>query len=165
MAAACDAPVLISAYSLDAVRPLAFRIHSRSARRHAPFIRLDGASVSEGRGAELFADVSRQLACDPAGPDAGGTVLLTRVDHLPLDAQQELLHFMERHDGADAAFVRVIAATNRPLLDDVQDGRFNRDLYYRLNVIHIVLTGLSDRATMHEDSATGASAMAATALN
>jgi DNA-binding NtrC family response regulator len=82
----------------------------------------------------------------------GGTILLDELDSLPLAAQVKLLRFLENGEfralGAsktDRASVRVIAATNADLERNIQERKFREDLYYRLNVLRLVLPPLRDR--------------------
>jgi transcriptional regulator with PAS, ATPase and Fis domain len=82
----------------------------------------------------------------------GGTVFLDEVGELPLAVQTKLLKVLEqkairRLGGVqeNKVNVRVVAATNRDLRQDVQTGRFRADLYYRLNVVNIVLPPLNSR--------------------
>jgi DNA-binding NtrC family response regulator len=82
----------------------------------------------------------------------GGTLLLDEIAEMPLHLQTRLLRVLETRRfmrvGGDAEIVvdvRVLAATNRDLREDVQEGRFRRDLYYRLNVLHLELPPLRER--------------------
>src|SRR6202165_3565732 len=86
---------------------------------------------------------------------AGGVLFLDEVGDLSAEAQTRLLRFLndgtyERVGEAKErqADVRLIAATNRPLEDEVRAGRFREDLFFRLNVITLTLPSLRDR---HED--------------
>ena len=82
----------------------------------------------------------------------GGTVLLKEVSELPLETQAKLLRLLETGEihplGARVSRdidVRLIGASSRPLLEDVAQGRFREDLYYRLNVVHVAVPPLRDR--------------------
>lgn len=83
----------------------------------------------------------------------GGTVFLDEIDAMPLDAQAKLMRLLDTHEvhpiGArhfHEADVRVIAATNCRLADEVEAGRFREDLYFRLAAVHVVIPPLRDRA-------------------
>jgi DNA-binding NtrC family response regulator len=84
----------------------------------------------------------------------GSTLLLDEVGELPLETQVKLLRVLEsgeiqRIGGRNIHMVdvRIIAATNRRLVDEVAAGRFREDLYYRLNVVHVDIPPLRDRAS------------------
>jgi NtrC-family two-component system response regulator AlgB len=82
----------------------------------------------------------------------GGTLFLDEIGEMPLEIQPKLLRLLQEREyerigesKTRRANVRVIAATNRNLAEDVKAGRFREDLFYRLNVISVVLPGLRDR--------------------
>ena len=86
----------------------------------------------------------------------GSTLFLDEVGELPLDTQVKLLRALEtgeiqRIGGriTQTVDVRIIAATNRRLAEEVAAGRFREDLYYRLNVVHVPIPPLRDRAERH----------------
>lgn len=82
----------------------------------------------------------------------GGTLFLDEISEMPLEAQAKLLHVLQTGEvhaiGARHprdVDVRVIAASNTPLLDEVEAGRFREDLYYRLNVVQVMIPPLRER--------------------
>ncbi len=134
-------------------------IHQRSTRRHRRLVVVDcGAMPSALMESELFgrergaytgAHASQAGRFEVAN---GGTVFLDEVGELSLELQPKLLRVLqegqiERLGSARTAKVdvRVVAATNRNLADEVRRERFRRDLYYRLNVFPITLPALRDR--------------------
>ena len=134
-------------------------IHTLSDRREGPLVVLDCGAIPAGvieselfgheRGAFTGADRARAGALEQAHK---GTLFLDEVAELPLELQPRLLRFLEsqqvkrlgaaRHRRVDA---RVVAATNRLLVNEVAEGRFREDLYYRLAVVCIELPPLRDR--------------------
>jgi transcriptional regulator with GAF, ATPase, and Fis domain len=134
-------------------------IHQLSPRRAARFVSVDCTAIpatlieSELFGHEkgAFTDArSTQVGrCELAH---GGTLFLDEIGELPADIQSKLLRVLQ--DGQFERLgsprtirvdVRIVAATNRSLIDDVKAGRFRRDLYYRLNVFPITMPPLRDR--------------------
>ena len=121
----------------------------------APFVPVNCATVSPALiEAELFGH-GGQAGGPSRGRDGlfvyaqGGTIFLDEVGELPLALQATLLRVLEdrriRPVGSEREIpvdVRIVAATNRPLADDVQAGRFRKDLYYRLQVVEIQLPPL-----------------------
>jgi len=134
-------------------------IHRSSPRASRPFVRLDCASLpatlleselfGHERGAFTGAD-KRKLGYFEAAE--GGTILLDEIGELPAALQSKLLTALERRIvtriGSTEEIpidVRVIAATNRDLQEEVKQGRFREDLYYRLAVFTIFVPPLRDR--------------------
>ena len=134
-------------------------IHLLSPRRDARFVSVDCTSLpatlieSElfGREKGAFTDArATQIGrCELAH---GGTLFLDEIGELPADIQSKLLRILQHGQferlGSPRTIrvdVRIIAATNRNLADEVKAGRFRRDLYYRLNVFPITMPPLRDR--------------------
>ena len=134
-------------------------IHQLSPRRDERFVSVDCTSIpatlieSElfGREKGAFTDArSTQVGrCELAH---GGTLFLDEVGELPADIQSKLLRILQYGQferlGSPRTIrvdVRIIAATNRSLIDEVKAGRFRRDLYYRLNVFPITMPPLRER--------------------
>jgi transcriptional regulator with GAF, ATPase, and Fis domain len=134
-------------------------IHQRSTRRHRNFVVVDcGALPSSLIESELFGRERGAFTgahSSQAGRfelASGGTVFLDEIGELPLELQPKLLRVLqegqvERLGSARTARVdvRIVAATNRNLTEEVRCGRFRRDLFYRLNVFPITLPALRDR--------------------
>ena len=135
-------------------------IHRSSPRAGRPFVRLDCASLpptlleSELFGHEkgAFTGADRRKAGYFEAAE-GGTILLDEIGELPAALQSKLLAALERRIitrlGSTEEIpidVRVIAATNRDLQEEVKQGRFREDLYYRLAVFTIFVPPLRDRA-------------------
>ncbi|MCC7127038.1 MAG: sigma-54-dependent Fis family transcriptional regulator [Acidobacteria bacterium] len=134
-------------------------IHYASARANQPFMNITCSALPETlleselfgheRGAFTGADRQKRGLIETAD---GGTVFLDEIGEMVPALQAKLLRFLEertfkRVGGAQdlRVDVRVIAATNRNLEDEVRHGRFREDLYYRLNVVPIVLPPLRQR--------------------
>ena len=138
---------------------LAREIHRRSAQREAAFVTVNCPSLSrELLESELFGHVKGSFTgavADTSGKVAaadGGTLFLDEIGEMPLEIQPKLLRLLQEREYERVgeakprkANVRVIAATNRDLAEEVKAGRFREDLFYRLNVINVALPGLKDR--------------------
>jgi two-component system response regulator HydG len=157
--AAARATVLITGESGTGKGELARAIHNKSPRQGAPFVTLHCASLAESlleselfgheKGSFTGADKRRLGRFEQA---QGGTLFLDEVGEIPPATQVKLLRVLqertfERVGGNESieVDVRLIAATNRDLAKDVQDGRFREDLYYRLNVVHVEMPPLRMR--------------------
>lgn len=154
-----DTPVLIRGASGTGKELVARAIHFNSARKEAKFVAINCSAIPENLfESELFGHEKGSFT----GADhrkigklqyaEGGTLFLDEVGDLPLLMQVKLLRVLQEKVftpvGSNREIqmnVRVIAATNRPLEDMMKQGTFREDLYYRLNVIPILLPSLADR--------------------
>jgi two-component system response regulator PilR (NtrC family) len=151
--------VLITGESGTGKERVARAIHDASDRRERPFLVINCGAIPEAlmeselfgheKGAFTGAVASRAGMFREAD---GGTLLLDEIGELALALQVKLLRVLQerkvRAVGAAAEVgvdVRVLAATNRPVEEDVRIGRFRQDLYYRLNVIRVEVPPLRER--------------------
>ena len=159
-AARVDSTLLVTGESGTGKDVLVRYIHARSARRDAPIITVNCGALPETlfeseffgheRGAFTGANALKRGLIEAAD---GSTLFLDEVGETPVVMQVKLLHFLEegrfRRVGStrnQSADVRVIAATNRNLQQDVDQGRFRADLFYRLNVVSLHVAPLRERA-------------------
>jgi len=158
-AADTTATILIVGPSGTGKNVLAREIHRRSAQRDRPFVTVNCPSLSrELLESELFGHLKGAFTGavqDTLGKVAaaeGGTLFLDEIGELPLEIQPKLLRLLQDREYERVgearprkAAVRVIAASNRNLADEMKAGRFREDLFFRLNVITLALPGLQDR--------------------
>jgi DNA-binding NtrC family response regulator len=157
--AATDATVLIEGESGAGKQVMAQMIHAMSERRDQPFVQVNCTTLSEQllesdlfgheKGAFTGAHQMKKGRVELAG---GGTLFLDEIGDLSPSIQAKLLHFLEhgkfeRVGGMKTLSVdaRVIAATNKTLAQEVKEGRFRSDLFYRLNVVRLMLPPLRER--------------------
>ncbi len=159
-AAQTPATVLLRGESGTGKELFAHAIHNESARRYHQFIRVNCAAFSESLlESELFGYEEGAFTGAKRGGKkgvfeeaSGGTLFLDEIGELPLPTQAKILRAIQEKEivrvGGSRAIpvdVRIIAATHVNLEKAIQEGRFRQDLYYRLNVMPIVLPPLRER--------------------
>ncbi|HEX6925298.1 MAG TPA: sigma-54 dependent transcriptional regulator, partial [Longimicrobiaceae bacterium] len=151
--------VLITGESGSGKEAVARAIHASSPRRDGPFVGVNCGAIPENLleselfGHEKGAFTGAERARDGLFMEANrGTLFLDEIGELPLALQVKLLRALQERTirpvgGAQEreVDVRVLAATSRDLVQEVEDGRFREDLFYRINVIHLHLPPLRTR--------------------
>jgi two-component system, NtrC family, response regulator HydG len=154
-----ESNVLIQAESGTGKELLARAIHETSPRSAGPFVPIDCGALPEGMiEAELFGHVRGAFTGAVRDSEGlfraanGGTLFLDEVGELPLPLQSKLLRAIQQREvrplGATEALpvdVRIVAATNRELAEEVRESRFRADLFYRLRVVALELPPLRER--------------------
>ncbi len=158
-AAKSTLPVLISGETGVGKEMLAARVHEFSNRASGPLLKLNCAAFSESllesqmfgheRGAFTGANQAKTGMLEATN---GGTVFLDEIGELPPSLQAKLLRVLEEGKvlrvGSNTprhVDIRIVSATNRNLSEEVQRGRFRRDLFFRLNAVSIHVPSLRDR--------------------
>jgi two-component system response regulator HydG len=154
-----SAPVLISGDSGTGKELISYVVHYNSCRAQGPFVKVNCAALSETlleselfgheKGAFTGAYAQRKGRFEAAH---GGTLLLDEISETPLRFQAKLLRVLEQQDfqrvGGNENIkvdVRIISTTNKDLSQEVAEGRFRQDLYYRLCGVRLVVSPLRQR--------------------
>ncbi|RPI26777.1 MAG: AAA family ATPase [Acidobacteria bacterium] len=154
-----DLSVLITGETGVGKEVLARQIHAASLRREQPLVKINSAAIPETlieselfgyqTGAFTGAERNRPGRIQEAHR---GTLFFDEIGELTVEAQAKLLHMLQDGEfhslGSNQTTrvdVRVIAATNRDLYEEIQRGTFREDLFYRLNVVHIEIPPLRER--------------------
>ena len=154
-----DFPVLITGESGTGKELIAREIHRRSSRRDKPFLTQNCSAIPDALlESELFG--YRKGAFTGAARDrdglfkavSGGTVFLDEIGDMPLGLQAKILHVLQSGEVKPLGStefqpvdIRIIAATNRNLNRSIEEGNFREDLYFRLNVLPLVMPPLRKR--------------------
>ncbi len=159
LVAGSDFSVLIQGETGVGKELVARNLHLRSSRADKPFIHLNCASLPEGLAESEFFGHSKGAftGAERARPGKfqladGGTLFLDEIGELPLTLQSKLLRALQSgeiqpvgEDEVRHVDVRILAATNRDLAQEVEEGRFRADLYHRLSVFPLYVPPLRER--------------------
>ncbi len=154
-----SAPVLISGESGTGKELLSYLVYQKSKRAQASYVKINCAALSDSlleselfgheKGAFTGAYAQRKGRFEMAH---GGTLLLDEIAETPIRFQAKLLRVLEQQDfervGGNESVrvdVRIVSTTNKDLLQEVQQGRFRQDLYYRLSGVRLVACPLRER--------------------
>ena len=157
--ATTDISVLITGETGTGKELIAREVHRRSNRVNGPFIVINCGAIPENLiESELFGHVkgafTGAVATRPGKFQLAdkGTLFLDEIGELPLNLQVKLLRALQERvvirvgdSRPEKVDIRVVAATNRVLEEEIRAGRFREDLYYRLNVVNLYLPALRDR--------------------
>ena len=160
LAMSSDTTILIEGESGTGKEGLAKYIHQNSSRKNSPFIEINCAAIPKelaeselfGHEKGAFTGAAQKTKLGKFELAEGGTILLDEIGELSMDLQVKLLRVLQEKKfyrvGGEKEVkvnVRVLAATNKNLEEEVQKGNFREDLYYRLNVAKVVVPPLRER--------------------
>ena len=154
-----DISLLVTGETGTGKELVAREAHARSNRRTGPFISINCGAIPENlleselfghkKGAFTGAISDKQGKFEDAN---GGTLFLDEIGEMPMQLQVKLLRVLQEREiervgegRPRPVDIRVISATNKDLLEEIEAGRFRQDLYYRLNEIHVALPALRER--------------------
>ncbi len=157
--ASMDSTVLITGETGSGKELVARTIHGLSDRRTKPFVTVDCGSLVETLfESEMFGHVKGAYTGAAETTDGkfhmanGGTIFLDEISNISVNMQARLLRVIQEREISrvgskrfEKIDVRIIAATNRNLIDEIKNGKFREDLYYRLNVFQIRVPPLRER--------------------
>lgn len=155
-----DTTVLITGETGTGKEVIAKYLHSQSKRKDEPFIQINCAAVPSelfeselfGYEAGAFTGASQKGKLGILELANGGTLLLDEISELPFSMQTKLLRALQEQEfrrvGGSSPVkvdIRILSATNKDLAEEVAQGRFRRDLYFRLNVLPLHIPPLRER--------------------
>lgn len=154
-----EATVMIAGESGTGKEMIAGAIHFNSPRKDGPFIKINCAAITETLlESELFGHEKGSFTGAHKRKEGkfhqahGGSIFLDEISEMPLSMQVKLLRVLQdrevtRVGGEEVTMVdvRIIAATNKELLQAIEEGRFREDLFYRLNVVSLQMPPLRSR--------------------
>jgi transcriptional regulator with GAF, ATPase, and Fis domain len=157
--AATDISVLVTGETGTGKELIAHEIHRRSPRRAGPFVAINCGAIPENLlESELFGHAKGAFTGAVANKPGrfqsanGGTLFLDEIGEMPPALQVKLLRALQDRtvtkvgeNKAEAIDIRVVAATNKELEEEMKQGRFREDLFYRINVVHLHLPPLRER--------------------
>jgi transcriptional regulator with GAF, ATPase, and Fis domain len=157
--AGTDISVLVTGETGTGKELIARELHRRSSRRNGPFVAINCGAIPENLlESELFGHAkgafTGAVAARPGRFQSanGGTLFLDEIGEMPLALQVKILRALQDRsvtrvgeNRPEAVDIRIVAATNKDLDEEMKAGRFREDLYYRINVVHLPLPPLRER--------------------